>query len=239
MTIIKEIGGFKFPGFYESLFSNSDEFIDDETELQYELECFLDSNSFEVVYEYSNFKKYKEMVCEKYLECYIDKIIDVLPNEIVNNSEFKFEKTDDETIVISPAFYNYTTDKCFCNIETNHFTLKQIKDYTLNIPEASEYIKDHFSSHDGFISFLSNDIEIWKETDINNYEENMLISLLDMLIYLEDCTGFSDIEMKTYYDIDKYYYAEPVVYCKNKEIAKKIKKYENGVLNIKTVVLNK
>ena len=96
MTIIKEIGSFKFPGFYESLFGNSDEFIDDETELQYELECFLDSNSFEVVYEYSNFKKYKEMVCEKYLECYIDKIIDVLPNEIVNNSEFKFEKTDDE-----------------------------------------------------------------------------------------------------------------------------------------------
>lgn len=238
MTIIKEIGSFKFPGFYESLFSNSDEFIDDETELQYELKCFLDSNSFEVVYEYNSFKEYKEAVCEKYLECYIDKIIEVLPNEIVDDSEFKFEKTDDKTIVISPKFYNYETDKCFCNIRTNNKTLEMIKNHTLNIDGAKEYIRRNFTSYNGFVSFIPNNINDWF-IDIDDYEENMLISLLDMLIYLEDCTGFNDIEMETYYDIDKYYYAEPVVYCKDEEIAKKIKKYENGVLNIKTVMLNK
>lgn len=225
--MIKEIGSFKFPGFYESLYCNSDEFIDDEEEVKYEIEQYLsDDDKFSVEYEYINFTEYKIDVCKIYLEYYLMKIIDVLPDKIVDNPEFKLIQIEEDTRVISPQYYNYVTDRCFCNVETNRFTLQQIKDYTLNIPEAPEYIRDHFSSCDGFISFLPNDIEVWKDTDIEEYEENMLIALMDMLIYLKDCTGFNDIYIETYYEVDKYYYAEPVIYCQS-SVANKIDKHCN------------
>lgn len=51
-------------------------------------------------------------------------------------------------------------------------------------------------------------------------EERYLIALLDMIIDLNDCTAFDNIEYDTFYKVDKYYYVKTVVYCqeKNKDI---------------------
>lgn len=217
IIIIKEIGSYKFPGFYESLFCNSDEFIYDESEMQFEIEELIESKDFFIEYEYEDFKKYKIDVCDKYMKLYTEKIIEVLPNDITEHENFCFEMIDYSIIVDSPKYYNYRTDNCYCEIKTNRKTLKLIKEWTLRLDGVSEYIIKHFTSRDGFISFISNDIDIWKETDIEDYEQNMLISLLDMLIGLSDCTGFEEIMLETYEDIPKYCYAEPVVYYKEKD----------------------
>lgn len=209
--MIKEIVCFNFPGFYESIFCSCDDFIDDEDEVKWNLEEVIGKGKIEVCYEYENFEEYKISVSEKFMEYYIDKIIEVLPIYILEDEDFKFEKIDHSVGVDSPKYYNYRTDYSYCEIETNNKTLDMIKEYTLELDEAEEYIKRNFTSCDGFISLISNDFEYWKSLDIEDYEENMLSSLLDMLIDLSDCTGFDEIEQATFYDVDKYYFVYPEV----------------------------
>ena len=166
--MIIEIGTHRFPGFYESLFCNSDEFI----------------------------------------EC--------LPSDIFKD-DFLFKILDDEDniTVTSPKYYNYSTDKCYCLVETNIQTLESIKEFGLKHENAEQYIIDHFTSYDGFHSFINNDIEYWKSLKIKEYieEERYIIALLDMIIALNDSNGFEEIALSTFYEIDKYYYAEPIIYC--------------------------
>ena len=99
-----------------------------------------------------------------------------------------------------------------------------IKDYTLSLEGVQEYLLEKFSSRDGFISFISNSFDVWKDTDIKDYEQNMLIALLDMLISLTDFTDFEEISYATYYKVDKYYYCRPFIYVKNKEEKKEIER---------------
>ena len=215
-----EIGSYKFPGFYESIFCNSDEFIDDESELEFELKEEFNKD-VEVCYEYENFDNYKKDVCIAFMDEYVDKIIEVLPYEITENKNFKFEIIEDKDniIVDSPKYYNYRTDRCFCEIETNIETLDMIKNHTLQLDDAKNYILRNFTSRDGFISFLSNDIDYWKSLEVDDYEENMTIALLDMLLSLSDCTAFEEIAMAVYYDVDKYYYVSPVIYYDGVEMS--------------------
>lgn len=236
--MIVEVGSHRFPGFYESIFCNSDEFIDDEYELKGLLEEIVIDEKLEVIYEYENFEQYKKDVSKTYLEYYVEKIIDCLPSKISEADYFKFEIVDDENNieVISPKYYNYRTDSCYCLIETNIETLQELKNFGLkNEEDVQEYLRNHFTSYDGFCSFVSNDIEYWKQLDIKEYieETQYLIALLDMIIALNDSNGFEEIRLSTYYDVDKYYYAEPIVYCskENKDIILK----NNPNIKIKTV----
>lgn len=231
--MIREIGSFRFPGFYESIFCNSDEFVDDESELKYEIESTTGCEVY-VEYDYIDFKKYQFDVCQTFMEYYIDKIIEVLPNSITEHENFLFEIANkDDITVVSPKYYNYSTDQWFGDVKTNRKTLKLIKEYTLKLNGVKDYLIENFTSCDGFISFLSNNIEDWKSLDIEDYEENMFIALLDMLISLSDCIAFEEINLSTYYDVDKYYYADATVYCE-KEDAENIKKHFGDRLKIVT-----
>lgn len=222
--MIIEIGSFKFCGFYESMFSNSDEFIDDEYEIKDELVGIMGDNlknDDDVVVEcdYGEFKEYEKDVCKEFMKNYVDKINDVLPYWITENEFFKFEIVDkeDNIVVISPQYYNYERDRCYCDIETNVETLNLIKWYTLNLKGAKEYIINHFTSCDGFISFITNDYNEWKFLRITNYKQNMLIALLDMLITLSDESNFESIHYETYENIEKWCYVETKVIYKNRK----------------------
>ena len=180
--MIMEIGSFKFDGFYESVYNNSDMFISDENELKDEILSKYDLNidytisdkDFDVDYDFIDYDEYKKDVCKCFMENYIEKIVDVLPSWITEFDFFKFEKSDDDIVVISPKYYNYSTDRCYCNIETNIETLNLIKHHTLNLKGAKEYIKDNFTSRDGFISHVTNSYEKWKLLNISDYEQGNL-----------------------------------------------------------------
>ena len=222
-TITKEIGCDKFPGFYHSIFSDPDEFITEERELEEELgirhnDTILIQKA-EVNYEYDDFNQYKKDVCATFMEKYVEKINDILPYEITNANNFKFEMINKDDIeIVSPKYYNYTTDKCYCNIETNYETLNQIKEYTLQLPGAKQYILDNHSSYDGYISFIDNRIDYWKSLVIEEYEDNMLIALLDMLIILSDKNNIENISLDTLDNVDsRICYASPVIYYHGKQ----------------------
>lgn len=216
--MIKEIGSYVFIGFYETIFSNSDEFIDGEMELKSELEfkcqdngIDIDIEKIDVYLEYMDYAKYKKDVCNKFMEVYVDEIIYALPSEITENESFKFERADNSIEVVSPKYYNYSTDRCYCDVETNYVTLDLIKKHALGLKGVREYIKKCFTSRDGFISYLSNDVDYWKSLPINEYEQNMLIALLDMLLLLSDKNIFESINYTVYECVCKYEYTEPKV----------------------------
>lgn len=220
--IVREIGSHRFPGFYESIFSHSDEFIDfeaeDKDEILYKFDI-IPEDDIEVVFEYEDFNEYKTDVCKAYIEGYIEKIHDVLPYEITDHPNFKLEIIDKDDIAIySPKYYNYDTDHCYSPIITNKITLQLIKEYTLKLNGVQQYIIDHFTSCDGFISFISNSFQEWKDLDIKEYEERHLIALLDMLIALSEEHGHMEISYAIAEDITPICYAHPTIYYKNKEV---------------------
>ena len=212
--MIREISSYRFPGFYESIFCYSDEFVDEE----HQLACDFGIDPNHIYFEYIDFGKYKLDVSSEYMALYVEAIIDVLPDNIKDNKDFKFELVDKKCVaVISPQYYNYDTDHCYCDVDTNETTLKLIKDYTLSLEGVEEYIAKHFISRDGFISFISNDFEYWKSLDVVEYEENMLIALLDMLLSLSDDEIFNNIAYETEEKVSRYEYATAIVNHNGKE----------------------
>ncbi len=214
--IIKHIGTYEFVGFYESIFDSADDFYYEEKEIKKKLSEKIDGID-SVDYEYENYNQYKLDVGNLFVENYFDKFIDVLPSEITDKDSFKFEYIDDSMYMFSPKEYNYYTDEIYFSVITNYSTLKDIKDYALKLKGVREYISDKFKSYDGKTSFIRNDYDYWKFKDIKDYEENMLISLLDMVIYLSDNDGFNHIHESILDNISKYEYAFPYVYHKGKK----------------------
>lgn len=239
---IVEIGCQRFPGFYESIFNNGDTFWDEQTMIQDALENQIGKNKIDVECDYADFDEYKIDISKAFMELYVEKIEESLPIEITDHEHFKFSIINDLT-VFSPRYYNYETDKWYNSIVTNNKTLQMIKDYTLNLPDAQQYLINHYTSRDGYIPFLSNDIDYWKELDIKEYgkrgdlqKEGMIIALLDMLLALSDDEIFNKITYDVAEDISPLCYMdEPTIYYKGVELQQVIKdikeilKYKEGV----------
>lgn len=238
------IGCNQFPGFYESIFDNGDTFYDEETEVKEALENKIGKKKIDVACDYYDYDKYKTDISEAFMNIYVDKIKEVLPIKITENEHFKFDAIDDIT-VLSPKYYNYTTDKWYNSVITNIKTLQMIKDYTLNLPGAQQYLIDKYSPRDGYIPFLSNNINYWKELDIKEYgkegdykKEGMIIGLLDMLLKLSEDENeniFFEISRDVAEDISPICYMdEPTIYYKGVELQQVIKdikeilKYQRG-----------
>lgn len=90
----------------------------------------------------------------------------------------------------SPREYNFTTDKLIVNVE---FRLRALEYWCLkNKPEEfNKYLKENYSSYDGFISFVPNSISAFKDKYFNEYktfkerERNNLINI--MLEFYFEC----------------------------------------------------
>lgn len=223
----REITSNIFSGFYESVYCNSSDFYDAEIN---DKDCLIsqlpfndiyDTSKLEVSYDYENFEEYKRDIGEVFSEKYLEYVKTILPVEITDNKNFLLEKINNVEIY-SPMYYNYSTDCATFTIKTNLETLKLIKDYTLKLENANEYIINHFTSCDGFISFISNDIDYWKSLPIEEYEENMLSALFDMLLRLSYKDIVYDIDWTlnedVSYDIEKSEYITVNVWYNNKTI---------------------
>ena len=88
--------------------------------------------------------------------------------------------------LVSPKYYNYTNDRIVVDINFNTETYNTILDYLKENKEAfKEYLKDNYSSYDGFISFLSNDYEVWMHEYLkvgNEDIETCLSGVLDFIL---------------------------------------------------------
>lgn len=136
-----------FDGFYESIHDSN---IDNEIEqhFQYDFEAGDDREMTEAEADavFMADVDWKAIQCE-YAEAYADAF----------GSEFELEslKYDDMT---SPKFYNFSTDRIFCTVDADEFNSK-IRKAVESDPAWKEYIRERFTSYDGFWSNYSNNIE--------------------------------------------------------------------------------
>lgn len=218
-NITKELYITVFYGFYESIFCNSDQFIDNESEdksILLNKYPFLNENDFEVYYNFENFENYKNDISKEFSNLYLELIKDLLPFEIIENSNFLLELKD--SYIDSPKYYNYRTDKNGLFIKTNYKTLNLIKDYVLSFENMENYIYKKNSSYDGFISFLSNNYNEWISKPIEKYECNELSFLFDNIIIQNDNDLIFNLNYECYENIEVYNYVDPYVEYNNKTI---------------------
>jgi len=221
-NITKELYINVFYGFYESMFCNSDQFIDYEVEdknILLDKYSFLNENDIEVNYNFENFENYKNDISKEFSNLYLKLIKDLLPNDIIENPQFLLELKD--SYIDSPKYYNYRTDKNGLFLKTNYTTLNLIKNYVLSFENMENYIHKKNSSYDGFISFLSNDYNYWINKPIEKYECNELSFLFDNIIIQNDnkCNDLIfNLNYECYENTEVYNYVDPYVEYNNKTI---------------------
>ena len=210
--IIKELYINVFYGFYESIFCNSDQFIDAESEdkdILLNKYPFLNDNDFEVYYDFENFENYKNDISKEFSNLYLEFIKELLPYDITENPKFLLELKGN--YINNPKYYNYRTDKNGLFIKTNYITLNLIKNYVLSFENMENYIYKKNSSYDGFISFLSNNYHEWINKPIENYKCNELSFLFDNVIIQNDNDLIFNLNYECYENIEVYNYVDPYV----------------------------
>ena len=226
-----------FHGFYESIFCNSDQFIDIESEdksILLNKYTFLNKNDIEVHYDFENFENYKNDISKEFSKLYLELIKDLLPYDITENHKFLLELKSN--YIDSPNYYNYRTDKNGLFIKTNYFTLNLIKNYVLSFENMEEYIFKKNSSYDGFISFLSNNYNDWINKPIEKYECNEVSFLFDNIIIQNNTDLIFELNYECYENVDVYNYVDPYVDYNDKTIL--LYDFENMIENyLKTIKL--
>ena len=104
--------------------------------------------------------------------------------------------------VDSPKYYNYSTDKLVCNIEVNkNKFLTELQKY--NFEAWRQFLKNNFTSYDGFISFYPNDPNEWTELITEKFEnDNVIIETL-LKFYLEQNEEFYNIKENLFIEISE------------------------------------
>lgn len=193
-----------FYGFYNSIFLNDEEIyeyeMEDLTELETELNQELE-NKFYISYEWSDQDRneYFNNVGAEFIENMKYLINYYIPEEMKQKDYYKLEI--EYTGIYSPKYYNYTTDKIDYIIKTNKQTMQELKKYILDLAGAEQYIFKRFSSYDGFISFLSNNIDYWKTEPIET-DELYTGPLFDLFLNLNDKNIMEDLNIETLDNID-------------------------------------
>ena len=174
-----------FMGFYESPLFNSDteyymnEYMNEDEEVKKEFEI--------------DYIPYCNAVCEYATDLLSEYCTD---NEIIKSMEYKS--------MYSPQYYNYSTDKLNIIIDVNLTKLKKfIKD---NKEDFNQYLKDNFTSYDGFCSFIANNynefVKDYKE-DFCGTDKDRCINVMVEYYILNKIygTNWAGIR-KNYYDAE-------------------------------------
>ncbi len=156
--IMKKLIRIPFSGFYETHHGNS---MDNELEgtlSEYEGKATADEIEQLQSYWYEiNWGDYFKQYAENYAYCFSE-IFDV-------KLDFQFLE--------SPKFYNFETDKIFCNIEFSEIE-RIYKESDKKV--FAEIAAKQLTSRSGFISFYNPGVETWG--DLKDYDHNQLYILL-------------------------------------------------------------
>ena len=152
-----------FCGLYESTLYNSD--------TDYYLAQFLaednsddiDLNNAEVDYDFNEFKQVAGEACVESLN---DELYE---HDVITNMDY--------VGMSSPRYYNYSTDKVLIDVDYNFISLVKYCRHT-NKDKFNQYLKNNYTSYDGFISFVENSVEEFFARDWFNSHKNMAIQVM-------------------------------------------------------------
>lgn len=177
-----------FEGFYCSIWSPDDDVYSYSVE-----EGAEEDKDFTVDY-----KGYQKAVCEKYTYVWEEWMQEYIHEDI------KLEFLQ----VWQPRFYNYVNDACEVRISLTHQAKKAIIEKAINHRDKiAGWIRENHSNTDGFLSFLSNDIDDWGGWVLFNteayHQECYLAYMLYYIVKAElEAEGYTD-ERPEIYAYDK------------------------------------
>lgn len=195
-----------FSGFYESI---HDKEIDDAIEYSFQIGDWRESNDdeetgmsddkereiFDSIYMADvDWKAIRSEYCENFVEAF--------------GEEFGLHLTFDE--VTSPREYNFSTDRVFCKVPREE--IDKIRKAVEEHEGYPQWIKDRFTSYDGFWSFYSNDYkdEVWTRETLDECQYRVIIEFwLDNICdsmgsegwHMEEYYLTNDFEMYNWYSI--------------------------------------
>jgi hypothetical protein len=182
-----------FSGFYGTCFEFDYSYIDDYVmQERKDIGLFSDAdfNNIKI-----NNEAYENDIAKSFCKILADELA-----EYVYKIEFES--------VYNPKAYNFENDSVNVSIEPN---IANIREYIINNQLAFEsYLKSHYSSYDGFISYHSNNFDEWKANtnDFTEYKDEHLLGSIIQFI----CNMLSISEIDIYSDvitsIDVLEYAE-------------------------------
>lgn len=183
----------QFEGFYESNYYNSD--------MEYDYNNLMeDSLPKGKHYELTKFKDYQKALCREWIELVKNQLEYATGDVIKHISTRNFE-------LDSPREYNFTTDKLIVNVE---FRLRALEHWCFKdkSEKFNEYLKENYSSYDGFTSFIPDNTNAFKDKYFNEYktfeekERNNLINVM-LEFYFECQIDFeSDVNEQIMYSLD-------------------------------------
>ena len=197
-----------FAGFYESLYSSEIDSLEEREAEHFEeyrqeedgipSHLRLDAEEVrEILIEVVDYKALHEKMAESYTDAFNFVISEDLGLEL----GLRFEKMD------SPREYNFTTDRIFAYI-SQEVVAELFKRSEVNEHRAlAEVIKDRFTSYDGFISGYRNDLQVWLDKPLEDWDHNELDTLLIANMRLSGVDS-GDLEERVYYrcvDCDGFY----------------------------------
>jgi len=177
-----------FPGFYCTIFEPDETIEIDNIERQRAENGVNDlPDDFDFL-QYLDYEQYRNDTAESFN--------DALEAELVT---LGFVSGMDFQEVISPKYYNFSNDSVNVEIKLSPENEKNIRKYLLDHKEEFErYIKERYTSRDGFISHYSNDSDDWLSFELDE-NGHVLGTLLEFICGVE---GISVDEL--YYFVESY-----------------------------------
>jgi hypothetical protein len=164
-----------FTGFYGSTFEDVN--FDGESE-------YYSIPDDKELWEYVDWQKYYIAIAKK-----ICNAVENLLSDWVSNIEFEE--------LISPKFYNYSNDSINCEIT---FDRQKVTDYLIkNYSEFERYLKENYSSRDGFISHYSTEPLDWADYHEDKHKLGAVLQFICENEGFEEPTYFEDIHISEFY----------------------------------------
>lgn len=177
-----------FSGFYNSLWSEELEQVL-ERNFEYDNGHLISDRLFDRAQDSIDWKKAFIDLSKSYVEAFKD--------------HFELKTLEFETLD-SPQYYNFTTDRIFCFIDSEE--VKQIHKYMtsddLRLAKLKETIEENHTSRSGFCSFYPNSLEDWPE-DISEWDSVHLATLLQSYIEIHENFEDGEWDMSIYYRLSE------------------------------------
>jgi len=154
-----------------------------------------------------NFDFYQYVDYNKYFNHLSKQFCNIVENEL---KEFVYSIEFEE--LVSPKYYNFSNDSINCTIKPN---ILEIRNYIFSNSERfREYLKDNYTSCDGFSSFHSNNFDEWVILTDNfrdlNHDKHHLGAILNFIAQNEGITeeclyyGVIDTHISEFYTEEFY-----------------------------------
>lgn len=177
-----------FTGFYESIHSAP---FDDAVEQTLEEYPNVEYDDLEL-----DWAGYVKEYSEVYVDAYVEELKDLGERSV--DISLKYQLTD------SPEQYNFVTDVIVAEISDDDIK-KVMKAHSLDaFKSLRDFIKSRHTSCDGFFSFYSSSLEDWDVTEVLNWDEVQLGTMLHAL-----CVDYEGLQPESGYEIARYLVSVP------------------------------